>query len=79
MCNIQRHLPRKLLYGPIQYRGCGLKDPYYLQLAYHLLETLKHHYRDTASNDLLQENMDLIQFYVGSEFNFCNSDGLESR
>ena len=43
MCNIQRHLPRKLLYGPIQYRGCGLKD----------------HYRDTASNNLLQENMDL--------------------
>ena len=70
MCNIQRHLPRKLLYGPVQYRGSGLRDPYLSQLAYHLLEILKHQDRDTASNDLLQENMDCVQFYIGSDQNF---------
>ena len=70
LCSLQKNLPKHLLYGPIEERGCGLKDPYYLQLAYHLFTVLKHHARDTATSDLLDENMDCIQYYIGSDQNF---------
>ena len=65
LCNLQKNLPKHLLYGPIEERGCGLKDPYYLLLAYHLFTILKHQARDTATRDLLDENMDCIQYYIG--------------
>ena len=36
----------------------------------HLSAILKHDLRDTPSHDLLQDNMELVQFYVGSDQNF---------
>ena len=70
LCGLQRNLPRKLLYGPLEARGCGLKDPYYLQLIHHLTSILKHQHRNTPSADLHAENMELVQTYVGSDQNF---------
>ena len=64
---MQHNMPRKLVYGPKEARGCGLKDPYWLQLILHLSAILKHQLRDTPSSALLAENMELVQLYVGSE------------
>ena len=70
LCGLQKRLPRPVLYGPLKERGCGLKDIFILQLAYHLLVLLKHQQRNTTTGDLLQEAMENIQFYVGSDQNF---------
>ena len=70
LCGIQKRLPRPLLYGPLQERGCGLKDIFILQLAYHLMIILKHQQRDTTTSDLLQEAMENVQYYIGSDQNF---------
>ena len=55
LCGIQKRLPYPLLYGPLLERGCGLKDIFTLQLAFHLMVILKHQQRDTTTSDLLQE------------------------
>ena len=70
ICGIQRNLPRKLLYGPLEARGCGLRDPYLMQMIAHVTAILKHTKRDSPSHDLLDENMDLVQLYVGSDQTF---------
>ena len=70
LCGLQRNMPRKLVYGPLEARGCGLKDPFYMQLILHITSILKHQHRDTPSRDLHQENMELLQFYIGSDQNF---------
>ena len=70
MCGVQKKLPHKLLYGPLEARGLGVKDPYWLQLIFHLQAILRHSNRDTPSHDLLNENMELVQAYVGSDQTF---------
>ena len=69
-CGLQRRLPGKLLYGPVEARGLGAKDPCWLQLILHLHAILRHCHRDTPSADLLDANMDLVQAYVGSDQSF---------
>ena len=70
LCGLQRNMPRKLVYGPKESRGCGLKDPFWLQLILHVTTILKHQEQDTPSRDLMDKNMDLVQLYVGSDQNF---------
>lgn len=70
LCGLQKKYPHKLLYGTISQRGCGLKNLYTLQLLYHLQVILRHGHRRTPTQDLLIENFDLVQWYVGSEVNF---------
>ena len=69
-CGVQKRLPRKLVYGTLRSRGLGLKDPYWIQLIQHLLAILRHSHRDTPTHDLIHENMELVQFHVGSERTF---------
>ena len=42
----------------------------FLQLAYHLMVILKHQQHDTTTSDLLQEAMENVQYYIGSNQNF---------
>ena len=67
LCQIQKKLPRKLIYGTLKARGLGLKDPFLLQLIFHLQTILRHTHRDTPTHDLIDENMDLVQLHVGSK------------
>ena len=67
LCGVQKHMPRKLVYGPVETRGLGLKDPYWIQLIFHLKAILRHSERDTPSGDLLNENMELLQAHIGSD------------
>ena len=67
---VQKNLPRKLVYGTLKSRGLGLYDIFWLQLCLHLTAVIKHHHRDTPTGNLLEANMDLVQFYVGSDQNF---------
>ena len=67
---IQKNLPRKLVYGTLRMRGLQLRDPYWLQLIFHLQAIMRHSHRDTPSNDLLTDNMELVQLYVGSQESF---------
>ena len=69
-CGIQRKLPRKLLHGPLKAQGMGVKAIYVLQLIAHLQVILRHSDRDTPTNDLLDDNMELVQLHVGSEIPF---------
>ena len=67
---VQKNMPRKLVYGTLRSRGLGLRDPYWSQLIQHLQVILRHSHRNTPTRMLLDENMDLVQLYVGSEINF---------
>ena len=67
---VQKHRPRKLVYGTLQSRGLGLRDPYWTQLIQHIQVILRHSHCDTPTRMLLDENMDLAQLHVGSEVNF---------
>jgi hypothetical protein len=69
-CGVQKNLPRKLVYGTLRSRGLGIQDPFWTQLIQHLQVILRQHHRDTPTSSLLDENMDLVQLYVGSEINF---------
>ena len=64
---IQRNLPRKLLYGPRKYQGLNLHHPYWTQLIKHLHCLMTHCARDSPTQDLLQENIELVQLHVGSD------------
>ena len=68
--HVQSRLPHKLTYGTVERRGLGIRDPYQLQLIFHLQSILRHAHMDTPSNDLHAENMDLTQLYVGSSAPF---------
>jgi hypothetical protein len=70
LCKIQRRLPRALVYGSYRTRGLNLPNLYWVQLIYHLQSILRHMHRDTPSRDMHEENMDLVQFHVGSTVNF---------
>ena len=70
LCRLQKNLPRKLLFGPIEVRGNGIHDPFYVQLTSHLQVILKHQVEDTPTKDLLQDTMEGVQYYVGSDQNF---------
>ena len=67
---VQRRLPRTLVYGTLRARGLNVKDPYITQLIHHLQALLRHQARDTQSRDLHEENADLVQLHIGSEFPF---------
>ena len=68
--NCNRYFPRKLVYGTSKARGLGLENPFTLQLLFHLQAILKHNHRDTPTWDLLQENLELVQWHVGSSVLF---------
>ena len=70
MCGPQRNLPKKLLHGPISNRGCGPPDLCTLQAAHHLSVILRHDLKDAHTHNLLQDNVETVQFYVGSDQNF---------
>ena len=67
---VQKNMPRKLVYGTLRSRGLGLRDPYWSQLIQHAQVILRHSHRNTPTRMLLDETMDLVQLYVGSEINF---------
>ncbi len=69
-CGLQRRYPRALLYGPVEQRGCGLKNPFWLQLIAHLQAILRHDHHESPTQTLLQENFELVQWYVGSDQTF---------
>ena len=69
-CGIQKRLPRPLVYGSLCTRGLGIHDPFWTQLIQHLQAILHHTHRDTPTRMLLEENMELVQLYVGSEITF---------
>ena len=70
ICGLQRNLPKKLLHGHISDRGCGLPDLYTLQTAHHLSAILRHDLKDTPTHDSSQDNMETVQFCVGSDQDF---------
>ena len=86
-CN--KYFPRKLVYGTLETRGLDLKDPFQLQLIFHLQAILRHGHRDSPSWDLLNENMELVQYHLGasvpfwslpfSEWGFLAPDGWMKR
>ena len=69
-CCVQNNLPRKLVYGTLKSRGLALKYPWWLQLIFHLQQILSHCHRLTPSWDLLNDNIELVQYYVGSQVPF---------
>jgi hypothetical protein len=69
-CGIQWNIPRKLLYGTLRSRGLGLQDPFWTQLIHHLQAILRHCHRGTPTSMLLDEGMELVQLYVGSDQTF---------
>ena len=69
-CGIQCNLPRKLVHGPTEARGLNIKDPYWMQLIAHLQSILRHSPRDSPSHDLHNDNMELLQFHIGSQCPF---------
>ena len=70
IAGIQRRMPRKLVYGPVAYQGLGIHHPYWTQLIRHLQTILFHWDRPTPTCDLIEDNMELVQTYVGSDQNF---------
>jgi hypothetical protein len=70
LCNIQRRLPRALVHGTFKARGLNIPDLYWTQLIQHLHSIQQHMLQNTPSNDLHIENMDLVQFHIGSMITF---------
>jgi hypothetical protein len=70
LCKIQRRLPRALVHGSLRSRGLDVPNLYWVQLIQHLQSIFRHMHRDTPTKDLHVENMDLVQFRVGSMVNF---------
>ncbi|MGL5936607.1 MAG: hypothetical protein ACRCZI_13415, partial [Cetobacterium sp.] len=70
LCRIQRRLPRALVHGSIRSRGLDLPNLYWVQLIHHLHTILRHMHRNSPSQELHTENMDLVQFHIGSTVNF---------
>ena len=64
---IQKHFPRKLVYGSLGSEGFGLRNPSTIQLIEHLHAIVCHSHRDSPSHDLHLHNMEIVQCYVGSE------------
>jgi hypothetical protein len=70
LCRIQRRLPRALVHGSFRTRGLNIPDLYWTQLIQHIHSIQRHMHRDTPSKDLHMENMDLVQFHIGSTVTF---------
>jgi hypothetical protein len=69
-CKVQRNLPRKLVHGTLRTRGLNLLDIYWTQLVEHLQSITRHMNPNSPSRDLHEENMDLVQYHVGSSDTF---------
>jgi hypothetical protein len=69
-CGIQKNLPRKLVYGTLRSRGLGIQDPFWTQLIQHLQVILRQFHRNTPTQMLLHETIELVQLHIGSEINF---------
>jgi hypothetical protein len=69
-CGIQKNLPGKLVYGTLRSRGLGIQDPFWTQLIQHLQAILRQFHRNTLTQMLLNENIELVQLHIGSEINF---------
>jgi hypothetical protein len=67
---VQRRLPRALVHGSLRSRGLNIPDLYWTQLIQHIHSIQRHMHRDTPSRDLHVENMDLLQFHIGSTVTF---------
>jgi len=64
---IQKHFPRKLVYGTLISEGFGVYDPSASQVIKHVHSLIWHSFQDSPSHDLHVQNMELVQCYVGTE------------
>jgi len=64
---IQKHFPRKLVYGTLMSKGFGVHDPSASQVIEHVHSLTRHSFQDSPSHDLHVQNMELVQCYVGTE------------
>jgi len=64
---IQKHFPHKLVYGTLMTEGFGVYDPSASQVIKHVHSLIWHIFQDSPSNDLHVQNMELVQYYAGTE------------
>ena len=68
--DVQKNLPRALVYAPLRYQGMGIADPWATQLIEHLHVILRHCTRPTINGRLLNSNMENLTLELGSAIPF---------
>jgi hypothetical protein len=71
---INRNIHRGILYGPIEYQGLGLKDPYLLQGLYHIRDMQEHLWKETATGKFYKISLEQLRLELGSNVDILQSD-----
>ena len=63
--NIVHNFARAVLYGPTQYQGLGLHDPFISQGIRHIKDIVEQQWKDTISGRLIRMNIEATQLEIG--------------
>ena len=71
---VQKNLPRTLVYAPIKYQGLGIKDLWTSQLIEHLHAIMRHSQRPTLTGTTIDSCMEDLVLELGSSTSFWDLD-----
>ncbi len=66
---INRHISRKVLFGPISVGGLGLKNPYLTQIINHAIDIVDHSWKKTITGQLIMMSLEHLRLEIGSNCN----------
>ena len=64
-CRYVKNFPHAILYGPLEYQGIGVKNPYLLQGIIHIITFLNEAACNSSTNELLQTNAEFFRVKIG--------------
>ena len=75
-CNatgIAKNCPHAVLYGPLEFQGIGVENPYFLHEIIHITIFLNEAPCNSSTNELLQSNAGFFRIEMGIPFSFTST------
>ena len=75
-CNaasMAKNIAHAIFYGPLEYQGIGVQNPYILQGIIHIIAFLNEGACDYSTGELLQANAEFFQVEMGIPFSLTNT------
>ena len=76
ICNaagMAKNFAHAVLYGPLEYQGIGVKNPYFLQGIIHIIAFLNEAAYNSSTGKLLQSNAEFFMVEMGIPFSLTST------
>ena len=68
-----KNIAHAIFYGPLEYQGIGVQNPYFLQGIIHIITFLNKGACDSSTGELLRANAEFFRVEMGIPFSLTNT------